>query len=336
MFNYTQFTNDLIKAMTHKYVRRIPKGVTKTGKTKYVYYYAGQGPQEKKSAANEIVNHVNDLLVNTQARGDKNHFEHLVDSLKKVSGDLDKVNAGNINKEALKNAVIHIIPDARAAALNRLNMSPATIGGIRSRINVDALVNNVMQGKIKNDLVSMLKEQIKQKESTDVIEAKTLDYMRNRVQEIIKRVSSTPDQETQTNKIDQAYQRALDQTANPDHVDTVMTVLSRLNTDTGNVNTTDISNTMLSNIVKQIVPDVKRGLVNRFRRELSQKQIDAANIKSKDLAQKVLSNNDTMNKIKDALVAGVKDDKNADNVQYEIFQHIANDSQKHITDLLKR
>ncbi len=215
-------------------------------------------------------------------------------------------------------------------------MSPATIGGIRSRINVDALVNNVMQGKIKNDLVSMLKEQIKQKESTDVIEAKTLDYIQNRVQEIIKRVSSTPDQETQANKIDQAYQRALDQTANPDHVDTVMAVLSRLNTDTGSVNTTDISNTMLSNIVKQIVPDVKRGLVNRFGRELSQKQIAAANIKSKDLAQKVLSNNDTMNKIKDALVTGVKDDKNADNVQYEIFQHIANDSQKHITDLLKR
>ena len=42
MFNYTQFTNDLIKAMTHKYVRRIPKGVTKTGATKYMYYYAGQ------------------------------------------------------------------------------------------------------------------------------------------------------------------------------------------------------------------------------------------------------------------------------------------------------
>lgn len=42
MFNYTQFTNDLIKAMTHKYIRRVPKGVTKTGATKYVYYYAGQ------------------------------------------------------------------------------------------------------------------------------------------------------------------------------------------------------------------------------------------------------------------------------------------------------
>ncbi len=28
--------------MTHKYIRRVPKGVTKTGKTKYMYFYAGQ------------------------------------------------------------------------------------------------------------------------------------------------------------------------------------------------------------------------------------------------------------------------------------------------------
>ena len=56
MFNYTQFTNDLIKAMTHKYVRRIPKGVTKTGATKYVYYYAGQEGHSKGIAhESEIV-----------------------------------------------------------------------------------------------------------------------------------------------------------------------------------------------------------------------------------------------------------------------------------------
>jgi len=56
MFNYTQFANDLIKALTHKYVRRIPKGITKTGKTKYIYYYAGQEGHGKGIAhENELV-----------------------------------------------------------------------------------------------------------------------------------------------------------------------------------------------------------------------------------------------------------------------------------------
>jgi hypothetical protein len=42
MFRYSLFLDALLKAMTHKYIRRVPKGVTKTGKTKYMYFYAGQ------------------------------------------------------------------------------------------------------------------------------------------------------------------------------------------------------------------------------------------------------------------------------------------------------
>ena len=42
MFRYSSFLDTLLKAMTHKYIRRVPKGVTKTGKTKYMYFYAGQ------------------------------------------------------------------------------------------------------------------------------------------------------------------------------------------------------------------------------------------------------------------------------------------------------
>jgi len=42
MFRYSLFLDTLFKALTHKYIRRVPKGVTKTGKTKYMYYYAGQ------------------------------------------------------------------------------------------------------------------------------------------------------------------------------------------------------------------------------------------------------------------------------------------------------
>ena len=42
MFRYSLFLDTLLKAMTHKYIRRVPKGVTKTGATKYMYFYAGQ------------------------------------------------------------------------------------------------------------------------------------------------------------------------------------------------------------------------------------------------------------------------------------------------------
>ena len=39
MFSFYSVILDLIKARTHKYVRRIPVGATKTGKTKYRYFY---------------------------------------------------------------------------------------------------------------------------------------------------------------------------------------------------------------------------------------------------------------------------------------------------------
>ena len=42
MFRYSFLIDSLLKAMGHKYIRRVPKGVTKTGATKYMYYYAGQ------------------------------------------------------------------------------------------------------------------------------------------------------------------------------------------------------------------------------------------------------------------------------------------------------
>ena len=47
MFRYSILIDSLIKALTHKYIRRIPKGVTKTGATKYMYYYAGQEGHSK-------------------------------------------------------------------------------------------------------------------------------------------------------------------------------------------------------------------------------------------------------------------------------------------------
>jgi hypothetical protein len=39
MMRFTEIADDLIKAIGHKYVRRIPKGVTKTGAIRYIYFY---------------------------------------------------------------------------------------------------------------------------------------------------------------------------------------------------------------------------------------------------------------------------------------------------------
>ena len=56
MFRYSSFLDTLLKAMTHKYIRRVPKGVTKTGKTKYMYFYVGQEGHGKGIAhENELV-----------------------------------------------------------------------------------------------------------------------------------------------------------------------------------------------------------------------------------------------------------------------------------------
>jgi len=47
MFRYSFIIDSLLKAIGHKYIRRVPKGVTKTGATKYMYFYAGQEGHSK-------------------------------------------------------------------------------------------------------------------------------------------------------------------------------------------------------------------------------------------------------------------------------------------------
>nr|DAU09814.1 MAG TPA: hypothetical protein [Caudoviricetes sp.] len=80
MFSYSLFVDSLIKAMGHKYVRRIPKGTTKTGKTKYVYFYAGQ---ENRGQG---IGHESELVQGASfamGQGDQRHHAHI----SKVDGD---------------------------------------------------------------------------------------------------------------------------------------------------------------------------------------------------------------------------------------------------------
>jgi hypothetical protein len=80
MFRYSFIVDTLLKAMTHKYVRRIPKGVTKTGATKYMYFYAGQ---ENRGQG---IGHERELVQGASfamGQGDQRHHAHI----SKVDGD---------------------------------------------------------------------------------------------------------------------------------------------------------------------------------------------------------------------------------------------------------
>jgi hypothetical protein len=74
MFRYSILIDSLLKAMTHKYIRRIPKGVTKTGKTKYMYFYAGQEGRGKGIAhEHELIQGASFAMGN----GDQRHHAHI-------------------------------------------------------------------------------------------------------------------------------------------------------------------------------------------------------------------------------------------------------------------
>lgn len=80
MFRYSLIIDSLLKAMTHKYIRRIPKGVTKTGKTKYVYFYAGQ------EGHGQGIGHESELVQGSSfafGEGDQRHHAHIT----KTDGD---------------------------------------------------------------------------------------------------------------------------------------------------------------------------------------------------------------------------------------------------------
>jgi hypothetical protein len=78
MIRFTEIADDLIKAIGHKYVRRIPKGVTKTGATRYEYIYSVTEGNSTKQA-----------LQATPKKNDS--FEDIVKDPKKLSQDANSI-----------------------------------------------------------------------------------------------------------------------------------------------------------------------------------------------------------------------------------------------------
>jgi hypothetical protein len=80
MLSFYTFAIDLIKARTHKYIRRVPIGATKTGGTKYMYYYQGQ------EAHGQGMGHESELVEGSSfafGEGENRHHVHI----KAVNGD---------------------------------------------------------------------------------------------------------------------------------------------------------------------------------------------------------------------------------------------------------
>lgn len=80
MLSFYTFAIDLIKARTHKYIRRVPIGATKTGGTKYMYYYQGQ------EAHGQGMGHESELVEGSSfafGEGENRHHAHI----KAVDGD---------------------------------------------------------------------------------------------------------------------------------------------------------------------------------------------------------------------------------------------------------
>ena len=81
MFSFYSVILDLIKARTHKYVRRIPVGTTNTGGTKYRYFYQGQEGHGKGIA------HESELVVGASfvfGEGENKYHAHIT----KVDGNM--------------------------------------------------------------------------------------------------------------------------------------------------------------------------------------------------------------------------------------------------------
>lgn len=220
MFNYTQCANDLIKAMTHKYIRRVPKGVTKTGATKYMYYYAGQEGHGKGIA------HDTELIVGASfALGTSSNRYHA--HIKNVDGENITVRYDDgpkkgqeetLTKKQFRSAVqkTHNVFEYEKQAttsprleesddmLERLMTAPvllikdeASMEKIPSflyRKNADVVIDKYLEnpatgGRFADipNIREVLKDQINDKREAKILDADTFDRLKNKLSVLASR-----------------------------------------------------------------------------------------------------------------------------------------------------
>jgi hypothetical protein len=113
MFSFYKVILDLLKARTHKYVRRVPIGATHTGATKYKYYYQGQEGHGKG------VGHEEELVAGASfafGEGDDRYHAHI----KAVNGDTLTIEYDDGDKKGTKETL------SKTEFQNRIHKEHAT------------------------------------------------------------------------------------------------------------------------------------------------------------------------------------------------------------------
>jgi hypothetical protein len=113
MLSFYTFAIDLIKARTHKYIRRVPIGATKTGGTKYMYYYQGQ------EAHGQGMGHESELVEGSSfafGEGENRHHVHI----KAVNGDKLTIEYDDGDKKGTKETL------SKTEFQNRIHKEHAT------------------------------------------------------------------------------------------------------------------------------------------------------------------------------------------------------------------
>jgi hypothetical protein len=220
MFNYTQFTNDLIKAMTHKYIRRVPKGVTKTGKTKYMYYYAGQEGHGKGIAHDEELVHGASFALGSSSNRYHAHITNVTGDNVTVKYDdgTKKGQQETMTKKQFRSMVqkTHNVFEYEKQAtksprldesddnLERLITAPALlikdessmekIPSFLYRKNADDVIDKFLENPATGGMFAdipnirdVLKEQIEDKREAKILDADNFDRLKNKLNSLASR-----------------------------------------------------------------------------------------------------------------------------------------------------
>ena len=156
MFSFYAVILDLIKARTHKYVRRIPVGATKTGATKYRYFYTNA------TASVQVKDeHLKQGASFAFGDGENRHHAHIVEAV----GDKIKV---KYDDGEHKGKIEEFTKDAFKEKFSKQHplkerQAPSNTEKPKRKIKIDSLSTRAQKREVTTDnLVNVLEAVVKQ------------------------------------------------------------------------------------------------------------------------------------------------------------------------------
>ena len=179
MFSFYKVILDLIKARTHKYIRRVPIGATHTGSTKYKYYYQEQAGHGKG------LGHESELVKDASfafGEGENRYHVHI----KSVDGDKLTIEYDDGDKKGQKETL------SKTELQNRIHKEHATsIKQAHEKAKKQLATFEKMKekgAKVKDSTLNKLKAQV---EKLDSLETKKPETPQNqRVAKILDSVKT--------------------------------------------------------------------------------------------------------------------------------------------------